>query len=173
MYCYINIQSVEISTGNCWAQQNLFLWTSNIRAHKNKLRQIYPILIKQFVFQFNCKYTHFVIRFYTKAERYKATPVLNFIKQLSTTPRRYMGLCMCSPTILDFGTRWGWVVSYTTLCPWGKWPRYPLNRRLGWPQSRSGGRRGVEKKSLTPAGNWTSCVQLTDVIIPTELFHMR
>jgi hypothetical protein len=36
------------------------------------------------------------------------------------------------------------------LYPWGKNPRYPLNRRLGGPQSRSG-RRG-QKKNLPLSG---------------------
>jgi hypothetical protein len=39
--------------------------------------------------------------------------------------------------ILDLSTRWGWVVRVT---PRGKDPRYPLYRRLGRPQSRSGHR---------------------------------
>jgi hypothetical protein len=41
--------------------------------------------------------------------------------------------------IFDLGTRWMWVVSFTPrpLHPQGKSPRYPLNRRLGGPQSRS------------------------------------
>jgi hypothetical protein len=51
-----------------------------------------------------------------------------------------------APRILDLGTRWRWVVSFTTqpLCPQGKRPWYPLDRRLGGPQSRSG--RGGEEK---------------------------
>jgi hypothetical protein len=49
-----------------------------------------------------------------------------------------------APRILDFGTRWRRVVSYTlrTVYPQGKSPWYPLDRRLGGPQSRSG--RGDE-----------------------------
>jgi len=44
--------------------------------------------------------------------------------------------------ILDLGSRWGWVVSVTPrprFAP-GKGPRYPLDRRLGGPQSWSGHR---------------------------------
>jgi hypothetical protein len=46
----------------------------------------------------------------------------------------------CSSTILDLSTVWKWVVSFTLrpLYPQGKIPHYPLNRRLGGPQSRSG-----------------------------------
>jgi hypothetical protein len=50
--------------------------------------------------------------------------------------------------ILDLGTRWDWVVSITPrprFSP-GKGPRYPLYRRLGGPQSRSGHR--LEEKSF-------------------------
>jgi hypothetical protein len=50
--------------------------------------------------------------------------------------------------ILDLGTRWRWVVSFTPrpLYNQGKIPCYPLDRRLGGPQSRSG-RGGEEKNS--------------------------
>jgi hypothetical protein len=44
-----------------------------------------------------------------------------------------------------------------TLLP-GKSLRYPLDMRLGGPQSRSG-RYGGEKKSLAPTGNRTPAVQ--------------
>jgi hypothetical protein len=45
-----------------------------------------------------------------------------------------------APRIFDLGTRWRWVVSFTTrpLYPQGKRPWYPLDRRLGGSQSRSG-----------------------------------
>jgi hypothetical protein len=53
----------------------------------------------------------------------------------------------------DLGTMWKWVVSFTPqpLCPQGKSPWYPINRRLGGPQSRSG-RGGEEKNSHLPPG---------------------
>jgi hypothetical protein len=59
------------------------------------------------------------------------------------------------PHFLDLGTSWRWVVSFTPrpLYPWGKSPRYPLDRRLGVPQSRSG-RRG-EEEILDPTGTRT------------------
>jgi hypothetical protein len=43
-------------------------------------------------------------------------------------------------SFFDLGTRWRWVVSFTTrpLYPQGKSPWYPFNGRLGGPQSRSG-----------------------------------
>jgi hypothetical protein len=55
--------------------------------------------------------------------------------------------------ILDLGTRWRWVVSSTPRpsLPQGKSLRYPLDRRLSGPQSRSG-RGGEEKNSQPPLG---------------------
>jgi hypothetical protein len=43
-------------------------------------------------------------------------------------------------SFFDIGTRWRWVVSFTPqlLYSQGKRPWYPLDRRLGRPQSRSG-----------------------------------
>jgi hypothetical protein len=57
------------------------------------------------------------------------------------------GIALC---ILDLGTRWRWVVSFTSrpLNSQGKSPWNPLDRRLGEPQSRSG--RGGEKKNSQP-----------------------
>jgi hypothetical protein len=52
--------------------------------------------------------------------------------------------------ILDLGTRLKWVVIFTPrpLYSQRKSPRYPLDRRLGGPQSRSG--RGGEDKNSQP-----------------------
>jgi hypothetical protein len=52
-----------------------------------------------------------------------------------------------TPRILDLGIRWRWVVSFMPrpLYLQGKSPWYPLERRLGVPQNRSG--RGEEKNS--------------------------
>jgi hypothetical protein len=57
------------------------------------------------------------------------------------------------PHFLDLGTSWRWVVNFTLrpLYPRGKSPRYPLDRKLGGPQSRSG--RFGEEKILDPT--WT------------------
>jgi hypothetical protein len=51
------------------------------------------------------------------------------------------------PYILDPGTRWKLVVNFTPrpLYSQGKSPCYPLNRRLGGPQSRAG-----EEKNIQP-----------------------
>jgi hypothetical protein len=57
---------------------------------------------------------------------------------------------MYRSTFLDLGTTWRWVVNFTPrpLYPRGKSPRYPLDRRLGGTQSRSG--RFGEQNILWP-----------------------
>jgi hypothetical protein len=54
--------------------------------------------------------------------------------------KEYWGSWDTTPCIPDLGTRWRWVVSFTTwpLYPQGKSNLYPLDRRLGGPQRRSG-----------------------------------
>jgi hypothetical protein len=56
------------------------------------------------------------------------------------------------PHFLDLSTSWRWVVSFTPLplFPRRKSPWYPLDKNLGWSQSRSG-RRG-EKKIVDTTG---------------------
>jgi hypothetical protein len=57
------------------------------------------------------------------------------------------------PCILDLGSRGRWVVSFMLqlLYTWGKSPQYPLDRRLGGPQSLSW-YGGEEKNSHPPPG---------------------
>jgi hypothetical protein len=57
------------------------------------------------------------------------------------------------PHILDLGTRWRWVVSFMPwpLYPQGKSTWYPLDRRLGGPQSHFG-HGAQEKNSQLPLG---------------------
>jgi hypothetical protein len=61
---------------------------------------------------------------------------------LNWAPRHegVLGSVGIAPRIHDLGTRWSWVVSFTPqpLYLQGKSPWYPLDRRLGGPQSRSG-----------------------------------
>jgi hypothetical protein len=66
-------------------------------------------------------------------------------------PWRHMGEWRYSSTILCLSSRWRWVISFTPqpLYPRGESSRYPLDRRLGRPQSRSG-RRGEEKHFALP-----------------------
>jgi hypothetical protein len=62
--------------------------------------------------------------------------------------KTYCGSGGIAPRILDLGTRWRWVVIFIPrpLYPQGNSPWYPLDRRLGGPQSRSG--RGGEEKNF-------------------------
>jgi hypothetical protein len=64
--------------------------------------------------------------------------------------KSYWGSGGIAPRILDLGTRWRRVVSFT---PWPLYPQGnshwdPLDRRLGGPQSRSG--HGGEEKNSQP-----------------------
>jgi hypothetical protein len=65
----------------------------------------------------------------------KGVPVLLTEHHAMKTYWRSGGI---APRILDLGTRWRWVVSFTPwpIYPQGKKPWYPLDRRLGGPQSR-------------------------------------
>jgi len=63
--------------------------------------------------------------------------------------KTYWGSGGIDSHILNFGTRWKWVVSFTLRPLYSRWrnQRYPLDRRPGWPQSLPE-RGGKEKKSL-------------------------
>jgi len=52
--------------------------------------------------------------------------------------KAYWGSAGMAPCILDFSTRWRWVVSFMAwlLYPQGKSICYPLDRRLRGPQNR-------------------------------------
>jgi hypothetical protein len=64
--------------------------------------------------------------------------------------KTYWGSAGIAPRNLDLGTRWRWVVSFTPrpLYPQGNNIPYPLDKRLGGPQSRSG--CGDEQKKTSP-----------------------
>jgi hypothetical protein len=64
-------------------------------------------------------------------------PVLFLTEQQAM--KTYWGSGSIIPRIIDFGTRWRWVVSFTPrlLYPQEKIPWYPLDRRLCGSQSRS------------------------------------
>jgi hypothetical protein len=66
-----------------------------------------------------------------------------------------------APRIIDLGTRWRRVVSFTPrpLYPQGKSPWYPLDRRMGGSQSRSG-RGGEETGSQPLSGLESPIIQL-------------
>jgi hypothetical protein len=82
----------------------------------------------------------------------------------------YGGSGCIDPYFLDLGISRRWAVSYTPqpLYPRGKKPWYPLQRRLGGPQSRYG--QHGEEKILDPTGTWTPTPwpsSLQPVAIPT------
>jgi hypothetical protein len=60
--------------------------------------------------------------------------------------KAYWGNRSIALRILNLGIRWTWVVSFMlrSFYPQGKIPYYPLDRRLGWTESRSG--RSSEEK---------------------------
>jgi hypothetical protein len=102
-------------------------------------------------------------------------------------PWRRMGEWSCSSVILYVSTRWrcgqlhtpaGWALpspffvfnffhnkKNLPFYPCGRRHRYPLDRRMGEPQTRFG--RCAEDKNLSPSGTRTPAVQL--VAISTEL----
>jgi hypothetical protein len=64
--------------------------------------------------------------------------------------KAYWGSEVLAVSILDLGTRWRWVVSFTPqpLYPQGNISWYPLDMKLGGPQIRSG--QGGEEKNSQP-----------------------
>jgi hypothetical protein len=76
----------------------------------------------------------------------KVVPVLFFSTEQHTR-KAYWGCGGIASRILDLGTRW-WAISFTPRPLYHQWKSlwYPLDRRLGGPQSRSG-RGGEEKNS--------------------------
>jgi hypothetical protein len=85
----------------------------------------------------------------------------------------YWGSGDTAPRILDIGIRWMWVVSITPwlLYPQGKNPWYPLDRRLGGPQTRFG-RRGEDKNSQLLAGLELPIIQPVAQRYATELSRL-
>jgi hypothetical protein len=68
-------------------------------------------------------------------------------------PWRHMGEWRYSYAFIDLVTRWRWVLSFTLLplYPKGKSSRFPLGRRLGGNQSRSG-LCGIKRNLLPLSG---------------------
>jgi hypothetical protein len=73
-----------------------------------------------------------------------------------------------NPSFLDLGTSFRWVVSFTPLplYPRGNSPPYPLGRRLGGPQSRSGRHGGL--KTLASTGIRTPTPWLSRALAPLK-----
>jgi hypothetical protein len=85
----------------------------------------------------------------------------------------YWGNGGIAPRILNLGSRWRWVVSFTPrpLYLQGKSPWYPLDRKLGGPQSRSGG-GGEEKNSQLLLGLELPTIRLVVQRYTTELSRL-
>jgi hypothetical protein len=92
--------------------------------------------------------------------------------QVKVKGKGVLGSGGIAPRILDLGTRWRWVVSFTPrpLYPRGNSPAYPLDRRLGGPQSRCG--RGEEKNSQPLLGLEPPIIQLVAQSYTTELTRL-
>jgi hypothetical protein len=107
------------------------------------------------------KYEHVIwnaMRYWTKGKGWEILRYItsSFIWEKENMSEVKVKLCLCltkhhamktnrrsggtATSILDVGTRWMWRVSFTSqpLYLQGNNPRYPLDRRLGGPQSRSG-----------------------------------
>jgi len=78
----------------------------------------------------------------------KLTTTFLYMVKLTGTMKTHGGMEVIVPCILNLGTGWRWVVSTRLwlVYPWGKSPWYPLDSRLGGPQSQYG-YCGKEKKS--------------------------
>jgi hypothetical protein len=81
----------------------------------------------------------------------------------------YCGAGGITPRILYLGTKWRWVVSFTPrpLYPQGKSPWYPLEKRLGGLQSRSG--RGGEEENSQPLPRLTQPVTAKNLLLEKYL----
>jgi hypothetical protein len=102
----------------------------------------------------------------------KLVPVI-FLTQHQAM-KTYWGSGGIAPRIPDLGTTWRAVVNFTPrpLYLQGKNPWYPLDRRLGGPQSRSGC-SAEEKSSQTLLGLESPNIQPVAQCYTTELSELR
>jgi hypothetical protein len=93
-----------------------------------------------------------------RTHRFEKKKLIENVSQVKGKKGKVVPGCI-DPHFLDLGTSWRWMVSFTPLplYPRGKSPRYPLDRRLGGPQSRCWWRG--EEKILDPTGTWTPTPQ--------------
>jgi hypothetical protein len=115
------------------------------------------ISTSQYVFLAWCLVKHrnnFTFTFYKqKGKKVKMKLSLGCILTENHAMKAYWGVEVQLHPFFDLGNRWRWLMSFTPrpLYPQGKSPWYPLDKRLGGPQSRSG-RGGEEKNSQPPPG---------------------
>jgi hypothetical protein len=88
--------------------------------------------------------------------------------------KAYWGSGVIAQRILDLGTRWRWVVSFTPrpLYLQRKSPWYPLDRRLSGPQSQCG-YGGEEKNSRPFPGLHPPLIQPVAQRYTTELWNFQ
>jgi hypothetical protein len=89
------------------------------------------------------------------------------------TMKGYWGCRGVAPCILNLCTKWSWMVSFTPMLvyPQGKRPCYPLDRRLGGPQSQPRC-SGEEKKSHPMPGLEPPIIQPVTQCYSTELSRL-
>jgi hypothetical protein len=87
--------------------------------------------------------------------------------------KAYWGSGFIAPRIFDLGTRWRWVVSFTpqSLYPQRKSFWYPLERRLGGPQCRSGG--GGKEKNSQPLSTLEPPCLSQNSWLPSEILKIK
>jgi hypothetical protein len=141
----------------------LFITTFGVKRDANLLLLYNSVCLKMIMFPDRDGPSHVVCLFQTFTKRSQI--VINWsYPRLYTKVKVKLSLCLTkhhamkaywgsagiAPRILDLGSRWRWVVNFTPLplYPQGKSPWYPLDRRLGGPQSRS--ERGGEEKNSQP-----------------------
>jgi hypothetical protein len=144
---------------------------------KNNYKQIWETSIQQGLNdkqrnEISLTLPHSVICCYlSRKSKGKVVPVL-FLTDHHVMKAYWVSGCI-APRILDLGTRWRWVVSFTTrpLYSQGKSRWYPLYRRLGGTQSRSGS-GGEEKNSQPLPGLEPPIIQPVDQGYTTELYRL-
>jgi hypothetical protein len=106
------------------------------------------VLMFRWVFLFHVNTWHKKLLRYVKV-KVKLSLCFSFLTE-HHAKMAHWGSGDIAPHILHLGTRWRWVVSFTSrpLYSQGKSPWYPLDRRLGGLQSRSG--RGGEEVNSQP-----------------------
>jgi hypothetical protein len=142
--CGIKIEGASDVTGNFSLLSCAVQHTKSYVAHTHRpgIRCLWHRSAYPFLTAAGCDAKRFMFSLSTLNPTHRWTPL-----------KAYWGSGGIAPLILDLGTRWRWVVSFTTwpLYPQGKSPWYPLDRRLGGPRNRSG-RGGKAKKHLLLPG---------------------
>jgi hypothetical protein len=155
-YIYIYIKGIKLSKFNWSLSQR----PRGIRCIRCWITRTQGSLVRipfiTWMSAFNCVVLFCICRHLAKGRSFvqgegRVVPVLFLTGHHAM--RAYWGVELWLHSFFDFGTRWRWVVSFTArpLYLQGKSPCYPLDRRLGEPQSRS--EHGGEEKISSPCQN--------------------